>query len=152
MASEGRRQALGPQDCGPCRNDFTTTALMIPRDSEQAPHFTADHDIMFTARVSRTALPAFRRTTQRRLQSTAQDNAFNRERQAVKDHAAATSGMLRGFGMYSHADCANNPSSRHLAQAFHLVCPRQIPPCPPNRRLHLAAHPRTTKLTMRAVW
>ena len=43
--------------------------------------------------------PVVRQTIQRRLASTensalngAQDNAFNRERQAIKDHAAATSG------------------------------------------------------------
>jgi cytochrome c oxidase subunit 6a len=45
--------------------------------------------------------PATRSAFQRRAASTessglsgAQDNAFNRERQAVKDHAAATSGTL----------------------------------------------------------
>lgn len=69
--------------------------MMIPRNSEQPIHHTADHDTMFAARISRTALPAFRRHTQRRLQSTATDNAFNRERQAVKEHAAATSGRFR---------------------------------------------------------
>jgi len=43
--------------------------------------------------------PAVRQTIQRRLASTensglhgVEDNAFNRERQAIKDHAAATSG------------------------------------------------------------
>ncbi|KAI9740103.1 MAG: Cytochrome c oxidase subunit 6A, mitochondrial [Claussenomyces sp. TS43310] len=46
--------------------------------------------------------PAF----QRRLASSesslhgAQDNAFNRERQAVKDHAAATSGLWRKLSIY----------------------------------------------------
>jgi len=49
-----------------------------------------------------TATPAFRQVAQRRWQTSgigakglegAADNAFNRERQAVKDHAAATSGM-----------------------------------------------------------
>lgn len=51
---------------------------------------------MFTARALRTARPTIRQLTQRRLESTLQgpaDNAFNRERQAVKEHAAATSGM-----------------------------------------------------------
>ncbi|TVY87735.1 hypothetical protein LAWI1_G005253 [Lachnellula willkommii] len=44
--------------------------------------------------------PALGRTIQRRLASTeskfvgAEDNAFNRERKAVKDHAAATSDLL----------------------------------------------------------
>ena len=45
--------------------------------------------------------PATRSTFQRRLASTensafqgAEDNAFNRERKAVKDHAAATSGEI----------------------------------------------------------
>lgn len=45
--------------------------------------------------------PAIRTPFQRRFASTessafhgAEDNAFNRERKAVKDHAAATSGML----------------------------------------------------------
>lgn len=49
---------------------------------------------MLPVRVSRTALPAFRRSMQRRLQSNVgtQNNTFNKERQAVKDHAAATSG------------------------------------------------------------
>ena len=44
--------------------------------------------------------PAIRTPFQRRLASTegsaftgAEDNAFNRERKAVKDHAAATSGL-----------------------------------------------------------
>lgn len=52
---------------------------------------------MFAARALRSSAPALRRVQQRRLQSSlqgAQDNAFNRERQAVKDHAAATSGTL----------------------------------------------------------
>ncbi len=47
--------------------------------------------------------PAVRTPFQRRFASTessgfvgAEDNAFNRERKAVKDHAAATSGALLG--------------------------------------------------------
>ncbi|TVY43805.1 Cytochrome c oxidase subunit 6A, mitochondrial [Lachnellula subtilissima] len=51
--------------------------------------------------------PALGRTIQRRLASTeskftgAEDNAFNRERQAVKDHAAATSVTTRnGEGVW----------------------------------------------------
>ena len=62
---------------------------------------------MFTARaLTRAAAPlrtpVARQAIQKRfahaevkLPAGVQDNAFNRERQAVKDHAAATSGMLR---------------------------------------------------------
>lgn len=41
--------------------------------------------------------PAMRSAFQRRFESTlkgAEDNAFNRERKAVKDHASATSGEM----------------------------------------------------------
>jgi len=55
--------------------------------------------------------PAIRTPFQRRFASTessafhgAEDNAFNRERQAVKDHAAATSGMLPALRGISDAD------------------------------------------------
>ncbi|EGP82711.1 unnamed protein product [Zymoseptoria tritici ST99CH_1A5] len=57
---------------------------------------------MLPVRVSRTALPAFRRSMQRRLQSNVgtQNNTFNKERQAVKDHAAATSDLWRKLSIY----------------------------------------------------
>ncbi|CAK3781321.1 cytochrome C oxidase subunit Via [Lecanosticta acicola] len=58
---------------------------------------------MFTARALRTARPTLRQLTQRRLESTLQgpaDNAFNRERQAVKEHAAATSDLWRKLSIY----------------------------------------------------
>lgn len=51
--------------------------------------------------ASRTFTPAVRRITQKRLSSGtpnftgAADNAFNRERAAVKEHAAATSDLWR---------------------------------------------------------
>lgn len=54
---------------------------------------------MFPVRAFRASTPAFRQIAQRRFASGgpalegAADNAFNRERQAVKEHAAATSGM-----------------------------------------------------------
>ncbi|KAG4417430.1 hypothetical protein IFR04_009440 [Cadophora malorum] len=51
--------------------------------------------------------PAIRTPFQRRFASTessafhgAEDNAFNRERQAVKDHAAATSDLWRKLSIY----------------------------------------------------
>ena len=53
---------------------------------------------MFGLRAIRSQAPAIRQLTQRRLQSggvrSPADNAFNRERQAVKEHAAATSGTF----------------------------------------------------------
>ncbi|KAK4495111.1 hypothetical protein PRZ48_013438 [Zasmidium cellare] len=58
---------------------------------------------MFAARALRSSTPVLRRAQQTRLQSTlqgAQDNAFNRERQAVKDHAAATSDLWRKLSIY----------------------------------------------------
>ncbi|TVY49431.1 Cytochrome c oxidase subunit 6A, mitochondrial [Lachnellula occidentalis] len=50
--------------------------------------------------------PALGRTIQRRLASTeskfagAEDNAFNKERQAVKDHAGATADLWRKLSIY----------------------------------------------------
>lgn len=58
---------------------------------------------MLGLRAARTFTPAVRRITQRRLESSLSgpaDNAFNRERQAVKEHAAATSGTC--FSLYEH--------------------------------------------------
>ncbi|KAH8589564.1 cytochrome c oxidase subunit VIa [Bisporella sp. PMI_857] len=56
--------------------------------------------------ASQLRAPAVRQTVQRRLASTessfqgAADNAFNRERQAVKEHAAATSDLWRKLSFY----------------------------------------------------
>ncbi|KAF2170374.1 hypothetical protein M409DRAFT_64140 [Zasmidium cellare ATCC 36951] len=58
---------------------------------------------MFAARALRSSTPVLRRVQQKRLQSTlqgTQDNAFNRERQAVKEHAAATSDLWRKLSIY----------------------------------------------------
>ncbi|KAI5357555.1 Putative cytochrome c oxidase, subunit VIa [Septoria linicola] len=59
---------------------------------------------MFGLRATRTITPAVRRITQKRLQSSGlqgpADNAFNRERAAVKDHAAATSDLWRKLSIY----------------------------------------------------
>ena len=80
---------------------------------------------MFPQRTMLRAMrsPVLRRTTQRRLASTessfagAEDNAFNRERKAVKDHATATTGKPHlQFSLSSKLTC-----SRSLAQAFYLV-------------------------------
>jgi len=54
---------------------------------------------MLGLRTARSARPVFRQLATRRYASGggnftgAADNAFNRERQAVKDHAAGTAGM-----------------------------------------------------------
>ena len=50
--------------------------------------------------------------------SGAADNAFNRERQAVKSHAAATSGRLGGELIL---ECTSLMRSRSLAKAVNLV-------------------------------
>lgn len=61
---------------------------------------------MFSSRIIRAAAPlrslVVRQAAQKRLAHAeaklpagVQDNAFNRERQAVKDHAAGSSGKLR---------------------------------------------------------
>ena len=73
----------------------------------------------------------FRSTVQRRFESTAeklpkpgqklvgpQDNAFNRERAAVKAHAAATSGMPK---MKAVINPAANWLNRSLAKIIYLV-------------------------------
>lgn len=75
--------------------------------------------------------PSFRSTLQRRLESTTsklpqpgqklvgpQDNAFNRERAAVKAHAAATSGTFWPFELLEFT--ADQPD-RSLAKIIHLV-------------------------------
>ena len=56
---------------------------------------------MLPVRTLRSAAPALRRLPQRRLASEnlrPQDNAFTREREAVKQHAAATSGTSTSRG------------------------------------------------------
>ncbi|KAF7196896.1 Cytochrome c oxidase subunit 13, mitochondrial [Pseudocercospora fuligena] len=58
---------------------------------------------MLGLRAARTFTPAVRRVTQKRLESSLSgpaDNAFNRERQAVKEHAAATSDLWRKLSIY----------------------------------------------------
>ncbi|KAF2214523.1 hypothetical protein CERZMDRAFT_95787 [Cercospora zeae-maydis SCOH1-5] len=59
---------------------------------------------MLGLRATRTFSPAVRRITQKRLQSSGlqgpADNAFNRERAAVKEHAAATSDLWRKLSIY----------------------------------------------------
>lgn len=69
--------------------------------------------------------PATRSAFQRRFASIetsglhgAEDNAFNRERKAVKDHAAATSGEWAIMGWLSEIDTNN---LRSLAQVVNLV-------------------------------
>ncbi|CAG8958855.1 hypothetical protein HYFRA_00011808 [Hymenoscyphus fraxineus] len=56
--------------------------------------------------------PAVRKPFQRRFASAensglhgAEDNAFNRERKAVKDHAAATSDLWRKLSIYATIPC-----------------------------------------------
>ncbi|KAK4608923.1 Cytochrome c oxidase subunit 13, mitochondrial [Fulvia fulva] len=59
---------------------------------------------MFGLRAIRSQTPAIRQLTQRRLQSggvqSPADNAFNRERQAVKEHAAESSDLWRKLSIY----------------------------------------------------
>jgi hypothetical protein len=82
---------------------------------------------MFTTRLGLRAAraPIARQTIGRRMAHTEsklpagyQDNAFNRERQAVKDHAAATSGECLSF---RKTPTTYLPYTRFVAQAFHLV-------------------------------
>lgn len=110
------------------RTTFTT--------SNSPPQLNNNHTKMFPQRtLLRTSqrflrAPALRRTTQRRAASTessftgAEDNAFNRERKAVKDHAAATSGIsfpLSSLSIYIFSVQQELTRHRSLAQAFHLV-------------------------------
>ncbi|WPH01760.1 cytochrome c oxidase subunit VIa [Acrodontium crateriforme] len=66
---------------------------------------------MLGLRAARTATPAIRTIAARRWASStselkgAADNAFNRERQAVKDHAAATSDTWRKLSIYAVIPC-----------------------------------------------
>ncbi|EDO01526.1 hypothetical protein SS1G_04001 [Sclerotinia sclerotiorum 1980 UF-70] len=72
---------------------------------------------MFSARATRAAAQRVARSQsirtpfQRRFASSestfagAEDNAFNRERQAVKDHAAATSDLWRKLSIYATIPC-----------------------------------------------
>lgn len=62
--------------------------------------------------AARLRSPLTRSAVQRRLASTessglhgAEDNAFNRERKAVKDHAAATSDLWRKLSLYVTIPC-----------------------------------------------
>ncbi|KAK6614655.1 cytochrome c oxidase subunit [Botrytis cinerea] len=72
---------------------------------------------MFSARATRAAAQrvarpqSIRNPFQRRFASSestftgAENNAFNRERQAVKDHAAATSDLWRKLSIYATIPC-----------------------------------------------
>ncbi|KAA8576054.1 hypothetical protein MFRU_009g00100 [Monilinia fructicola] len=69
---------------------------------------------MFSARATRAAAQRFqsiRTPFQRRFASSestftgAENNAFNRERQAVKDHAASTSDLWRKLSIYGTIPC-----------------------------------------------
>ena len=80
----------------------------------------------------RTRTPAFRSGLQQRFATTeappltgAADNAFNRERRAVKAHAAATSGKL--FFIESAAVDGSNRISRYMAETLNLVSQKQVP-------------------------
>ncbi|KAI5208489.1 hypothetical protein E4T39_01276 [Aureobasidium subglaciale] len=87
---------------------------------------------MFTARAAKQLRsPILRQLGRRQLHGAgetgfqgAADNAFNRERAAVKDHAAATSGTLQtGFFFVAYQlalNSANFAHDRPLAQALHL--------------------------------
>jgi len=73
-------------------------------------------------------VPVLRNTFQRRFASTeptklvgAMDNAFNRERLAVKAHAAQSAGMPALRGCLSSYRLLTY-HSRPLAEALHLVC------------------------------
>jgi len=60
------------------------------------------------------------------------DNAFNRERSAVKDHAAATSGECEqtwknGSSAVRQGRVLTRVCDRYLAQAIDLVCPYSTP-------------------------
>jgi cytochrome c oxidase subunit 6a len=77
--------------------------------------------------ASQVRSPAIRTPFQRRFASTegsaftgAEDNAFNRERKAVKDHAVATSGSYPLSCLWKEGN-ADLTGDRSLAQAFHLV-------------------------------
>jgi hypothetical protein len=80
----------------------TVKQAVSPPLSTQSPKFTLDTMLgLRTATRASQALPAFRNTAARRWASSgaefkgAADNAFNRERAAVKQHAADTSGKWR---------------------------------------------------------
>ncbi|ESZ90548.1 cytochrome c oxidase subunit VIa [Sclerotinia borealis F-4128] len=77
-------------------------------------HSTTSTTIMFSARVTRAAAQHFqsiRTQAQRRFASNesqftnTKNNSFNRERQAVKDHAAATSDLWRKLSIYEADYC-----------------------------------------------
>lgn len=94
---------------------------------------------MFTTRAAKQLRsPILRQLGRRQLHGAGQsgfqgaaDNAFNRERAAVKDHAAATSGMFRACRFLARVNWPRIPAdpihNRPLAQALHLVCIFRIP-------------------------
>lgn len=94
---------------------------------------------MFTTRAAKQLRsPILRQLGRRQLHGAGQsgfqgaaDNAFNRERAAVKDHAAATSGMFRTCRFLARVNWPRIPAdptyNRPLAQALHLVCIFRIP-------------------------
>lgn len=94
---------------------------------------------MFTTRAAKQLRsPILRQLGRRQLHGAGQsgfqgaaDNAFNRERAAVKDHAAATSGMFRTCRFLARVNwpriLADPTYNRPLAQALHLVCVFRIP-------------------------
>ena len=71
--------------------------------------------------------PAVRSMVQRRLASSSPaqpgENAFIRERRAVKEHAAATTGEIAHLSINACLSLANTYPTQHraLAQDFHLV-------------------------------
>lgn len=130
-----RRHSLYHGSCRTLALSMPSLQLTSLSRSPQLPFplYPQHHVTMLSRRLATTQLrsPILRQVGRRQLHGAgetglhgAADNAFNRERAAVKEHAAGTSGMHKAH-VVRESPTTDQVSCRSLAQTFHLV--RNLP-------------------------